>query len=129
MLGYVKRLAKQPAWRSPHLRSQPPANEKQVSRLELGQDRRRASPGATAELPSRPLPALGAQGASPGPDSGASVAISFWQPSGKIVWPGTGGKHTRPWSSLLARKLVTMPCDALSCKSTSEMHVLGHLCG
>lgn len=54
MLGYVKRLAKQPAWRSPHLRSQPPANEKQVSRLELGQDRRRASPGATAELPSRP---------------------------------------------------------------------------
>lgn len=37
-----------------------------------------------------PLPALGARGASPGLDSGALVAIGFWQPSGKIVWASTG---------------------------------------
>lgn len=51
MLGYVKRLAKQPAWRSPRRWSPPPANEKQVWHLELGQDRRRASPGAATSTP------------------------------------------------------------------------------
>lgn len=76
-----------------------------------------------------PLPALGARRASPGLDLGTLVAIDFWQPSGKIVWAGTGGEHTRPWSSLLARKLVIMLYDALSCKNTSEMYVLDHLCG
>lgn len=38
----------------PLLRSQQPANEKQDSGLQLGQDRRRAAPGATPELPPRP---------------------------------------------------------------------------
>lgn len=76
-----------------------------------------------------PLPALGARGASPGLDSGTLVAIGFWQPSGKIVWASTGEGSTRPWSSLLARKLVTMLYDALSCKNTSEMRVLDHLRG
>ncbi|KAF4799815.1 hypothetical protein TURU_050760 [Turdus rufiventris] len=114
MFGYVKRLAKQPAWRSPRLQSQPPANEKQGSRLELGQDRRRAAPGATTELPSRPPSCSRCPGsisrAGFRRSGGYGLLAAIWKES---LGRCRGGRHKAV--VLLASK-DAMLRDALSCK-------------